>query len=156
MVSVALLERCDPTHLSDDADDKDDAANKKAGLLLYIVIGTLCGALTGLMLLTMLRICLQCLSSRRRPTDDADTRDSAAMRDAVGRRLVLMPIRPYPQLKQLGQLKIHCDDDAEMPCAVCLDDMRLSNRCRQLPCNGNFDVGSSFSSRISLTKMSRG
>ena len=95
------------------------------------MIGTLCGALTGLTLLTMLRVCLQCLAPRS--TDDAERLASAAMRDAVGRRLVLMPVRPYPQLK-LGQLKIHCDDDSEVPCAVCLDDMRLSNRCRQLPC----------------------
>ena len=99
------------------SNDKDGGADK-TGLLLYIVIGTLCGALTGLLLLTMLRVCLQFLASSRRTNDDADAHESAAMRDAVGRQLVLMPVGPYPQLKQLRQLKIYCDDDAEMPCAV--------------------------------------
>ena len=56
---------------SDDvvSNDKDGGADK-TGLLLYIVIGTLCGALTGLLLLTMLRVCLQFLASSRRTNDD--------------------------------------------------------------------------------------
>jgi len=112
--------------------EKKGSDTQQTQLMLYIAIGTLCGALVGLLILTLLKMCVHYCPSHRSRRNRRPAANVSIQRD---KKILLatLPIRSFAWHTKNGRI----GKEAE-PCAICLDDMRHCRRIRRLPCGHMF------------------
>lgn len=127
-----------------DIQSSDGDANDNNELIIYVAIGTLCGTLTGVLLLLVARFCDRfmcrgfCGNRLIIPQhyEDGSLSSSAPDPEVVRQVLSMMPVGPYTKLSH-GEASCEREHDDE-PCSICLDNMRPSFNCRMLPCGHIF------------------
>lgn len=127
-----------------DSQGSDGNANDNNELIIYVAVGTLCGTITGLLLLLAARLCdrFMCrgFCGNRLVTpqhyEDGNISSSAPDPEVIRQVLSMMPVGPYTKFSNFED---SCQrEHNEEPCSVCLDDMQASFNCRMLPCGHIF------------------